>query len=136
MSAGANGNVKRRAALWVAIVALLSASLGGVGGYLFAAHSHADVKPVLSDDARRAQKVALLTDELKLTADQQKQLDDTIRDAQAKFKAIRDASQPQIDATRAQAWQKVRGFLTAEQLPKYEAYLVKLDEERKRNGMQ
>lgn len=136
MIADGNGNVKQRAALWIAIVFLLAASLGGVCGYMLAAHSHADVKPVLSDDARRAQKVALLTNELKLTADQQKQLDDTIRDAQGKFKAIRDASQPQIDATRAQARQKVRGFLTAEQLPKYEAYLVKLDEERKRNGQQ
>ncbi len=136
MIADANGNVKQRAALWVAIVFLLGASLGGVSGYLFAAHSHADAKPVLSDDARRAQKVALLTNELKLTADQQKQLDDVIRDAQGKFKSIRDASQPQIDATRAQARQKVRSFLTADQLPKYEAYLVKLDEERKRTGQQ
>lgn len=132
----ANGSVKQRAALWVAIVFLLGASLGSVSGYLFAAHSHADAKPVLNDDARRAQKVAMLTKELNLTADQQKQLDDAIHEAQGKFKAIRDSSQPQIDATRAQARQKVRGFLTPEQLPKYEAYLVKLDEERKRNGQQ
>jgi hypothetical protein len=131
-----NGNVKQRAALWVVIVFLLGASLGGVSGYLFAGHSHADTKPVLSDDARRAQKVAMLTRDLDLTADQQKQLDDTIRDAQQKFKAIRDGSQPQIDATRAAARQRVRGFLKPEQLPKYEAYLVKLDEERKRNGQQ
>lgn len=136
MIADANGTVKQRAALWVAIVFLLGASLGGVSGYLFAAHSHADAKPVLGDDARRAQKVALLTNDLKLTADQQKQLDDAIRDAQIKFKAIREGSQPQIDAARAEARQKVRSFLTPEQLPKYEAYLAKVDEERKRNGQQ
>lgn len=132
----ANGNVKQRAAVWVAIVFLLGTSLGGVSGYLFAAHNHVDAKSGLNEDARRAQKVAILTKELNLTADQQKQLDDAIREAQGKFRAIRDASQPQIDATRAQARQKVRGFLTADQLPKYEAYLVKLDEERKRNGQQ
>lgn len=137
MSSEANGNVKQRAALWVVIVFLLGASLGGVSGYLYAAHSHADTKPiVLSDDARRAQKVALLTKDLNLTGDQQKQLDEAIREAQVKFKAIRDASQPQIDATRMEAREKVRALLTPEQRPKYEAYLVKLDEERKRNGQQ
>lgn len=136
MIADGNGTVKQRAALWVAIVFLLGASLGGVSGYQLAAHSHADTKPVLSDDARRTQKVALLTKELNLTPEQQKKLDDVIRDAQGRFKAIRDSSQPQIDSTRAQARQTVRGFLTPEQLPKYEAYLVRLDEERKRNGQQ
>ncbi len=134
MNGEANGKVKQRAALWVVVVFLLGASLGSVSGYLFAAHSHADTKPVLSDDARRAQKVAVLTRDLNLNIDQQKELDGAIRDAQMKFKAIRDASQPQIDATRAQARERVRGFLTPDQRPKYEAYLLKLDEDRKRNG--
>lgn len=134
MSAETNGNVKQRAALWIVVVFLLGASLGGVSGYLFSAHSHADSAPVLNDDARRAQKVALLTKELNLTPEQQKQLDDAVREAQERFKAIRQASQPQIDATRAQARERVRSFLSPEQRPKYEAYLAKLDAERKRNG--
>jgi len=134
MNGESNGNVKQRAALWVVVVFLLGASLGSVSGFLFAGHSHADTRTVLSDDARRAQKVALLTRELNLTADQQKQLDDAIREAQGKFRAIREASQPQIDATRSQARERVRAFLTPEQRPKYEAYLLKLDEDRKRNG--
>jgi len=136
MNGEANGKVKQRAALWVVVVFLLGASLGSVSGYLFAARSHADTKPVLSDDARRAQKVAVLTRDLNLNADQQKQLDEAIHDAQVKFKAIHEASQPQIDATRAQARERVRGFLTPDQRPKYEAYLLKLDEDRKRNGQQ
>ena len=136
MNGEANGKVKQRAALWVVVVFLLGASLGSVSGYLFAAHSHADTKPILSDDARRAQKVAVLTRDLNLDKDQQKQLDEAIHDAQVKFKAIHDASQPQIDATRAQARERVRSFLTPDQRPKYEAYLLKLDEDRKRNGQQ
>src|SRR5262249_46363740 len=133
-SGPSNGNVKQRAAVWVAVVFVLGALLGSVSGYLFAAHSHADVKPVLSDNERRAQKVALLTHDLKLTADQQSQLDSVIREAQGRFKAIRDASQPQIDATRAEARGKVRSFLTPEQLLKYEEYLQRIDAERKRTG--
>jgi Spy/CpxP family protein refolding chaperone len=136
MNGEANGKVKQRAALWVVVVFLLGASLGTVSGYLFAAHSHADTRPNLSDDARRAQKVERLTKDLSLTLDQQRQLDDAIREAQGKFKAIRDASQPQIEATRAQAREKVRAFLTPEQRPGYEKYLQKLDEDRKRNGQQ
>lgn len=129
-----NGNVKQRAAVWVAVVFVLGALLGSVSGYLFASHSHADTKPVLSDDERRAQKVTLLTHDLNLTQDQQRQLEQTIREAQIKFKAIREASQPQIDATRAEARGKVRAFLTPDQLPKYETYLQKIDAERKRTG--
>ena len=132
--ANGNGNVKRRAALWVGVVFLLGALLGGVTGYLFAGHSHADTRMPLSDDERRLQKVEKLTKELSLTPDQQKQLDSVMRDAQSKFKGIREASQPQIDAIRQQAREKVRAILTPDQKPKYEDYLRKLDEERKRNG--
>jgi Spy/CpxP family protein refolding chaperone len=134
MSVESNGNVKRRAAVWVGVVFLLGALLGTVSGYHFAARSHADMRPVLGDDERRAQKISLLTKELGLTPDQQGKLDDAIREAQIKFKAIREASQPQIDAARAQARDKVRSFLTPEQLPKYEAYLHRIDAERRRNG--
>jgi Spy/CpxP family protein refolding chaperone len=129
-----NGSVKQRAAVWVAVVFVLGALLGSVSGYLFASHSHADIKPALTDDERRAQKVAVLTRDLNLAPEQQTQLDAAIREAQSKFKAIREASQPQIEATRAQARAKVRAFLTPEQLPKYEAYLQKIDAERKRAG--
>lgn len=134
MSGESNGNVKQRAAVWVGVVFLLGALLGSVSGYLFASRSHADSRPPLSDDERRAQKVSILTRDLHLTPDQQQKLDTTIREAQMKFKAIREASQPQIDSTRAEARAKVRSFLTPEQLPGYETYLQKIDAERKRNG--
>jgi|SRR5215475_10712472 len=134
MSEAGNGNVRQRAAIWVVAVFVLGALLGSVAGYHFAAKAQAENKPIMNDDSRRAQKVALLTQDLKLSAEQAKQLDDAIREAQVKFKAIREASQPQIDATRSQAREKVRGFLTPDQRPKYEDYLRKMDEERRRNG--
>ena len=136
MNGEANGNAKQRAALWIGVVFLLGASLGGVFGYLFAARSQAAMRPLLTETERRAQKVTLLTKEMNLTPQQQKTLDDAIREAQAKIKVIRDASQPQVDAIRGQAREKVRGSLTPDQIPKYEAYLKKLDEERKRTGQQ
>jgi len=131
---GSSGNEKRQAALWIGVVFLLGASVGGILGYLFAGRSHADTRVVLSDDARRVQKVEKLTRELSLSPDQQKQLDMVIRNAQIQFKAIRESSQPQIDATRQKARDQVRAFLTPDQKLKYEEYLRQLDEEHKRNG--
>ena len=136
MSAAGNGNAKQRAALWVALVFVLGACLGGVFGYTFASHSYADGRPALTESERRAQKVTFLTKEMNLTPDQQKVLDDAIREAQGKIRVVRDANQPQVDAIRGQAREKVRASLTPDQLPKYEAYLKKLDEERKRTGQQ
>jgi esterase/lipase len=134
MNGGTNGNAKQRAVLWIGVVFVLGASLGGVFGYLFAARSQADTRLAPTETERRAQKVALLTKEMNLTPEQQKTLDDAIREAQAKMRVIRDASEPQFDAVRRQAREKVRASLTPDQIPKYEAYLKKLDEERKRAG--
>lgn len=134
MNGEGNSNAKQRAALWIAVVFVLGASLGGVFGYLFASHSYAAGRPALTETERRAQKVTFLTKEMNLTAGQQKTLDDAIREAQTRIKVVRDASQPQVDAIRGQAREKVRASLTPDQLPKYEAYLNKLDEERKRAG--
>src|SRR6266404_2044823 len=135
MSVESNGNAKQRAALWVFVVFLLGASLGGVLGYHFA-RSQAYAAPAQNEAERRAQKVAYLTREMNLTSSQQKILDDAIREAQEKMKVVRDASQPQVNAIRQQAREKVRASLNADQLPKYETYLRKLDEERKRTGQQ
>lgn len=128
--------VKQKAAFWVGIVFLLGISLGGVMGYLFANKTHGDSTPVLSDAARRAQKVEALTKELGLTAEQQKQLDNVLAETQAKFKTIHDSTQPQIEEARKQARAEIRAFLTDEQKPKFEEHLRKLDEERKKREQQ
>ena len=129
-------SVKQKAALWVGIVFVLGMTLGGLLGYVFANQTHgASAAPApVSDATRRAQKVEQLTKELNLTPDQQKQLDKVIADTQAKFKAIHDSTQPQIDDTRKQARNEIRSFLTDEQKPKFEEHLRRLDEERKKKA--
>jgi hypothetical protein len=126
--------IRQKAALWVGIVFILGVVLGGVGGYTFSVKTHGDTHPPLSDEARRAQKVDQLTKELVLTPDQQKKLDAVLTDTQQKYKAIHDADQPQINDVRKAARNQIRGFLTADQLPKFEDHLRKLDEERRRNA--
>ena len=126
--------VKQKAALWVGVVFVLGVTLGGLLGYVFANQTHgASGTPApVSDAARRAQKVEQLTKELDLTTGQQQQLDKVLADTQARFKAIHDSTQPQIEEARKQARNQIRSFLTDAQKPQFEEHLRKLDEERKK----
>ena len=65
----------RKAALWVGLVFLLGAALGGVLGYLFAHRPVSAANPPLSEPERRANRVAEMTKQLSLTSQQAEQLD-------------------------------------------------------------
>jgi Spy/CpxP family protein refolding chaperone len=124
----------RKAALWVGAVFLLGAALGGVLGYLFAHRPVSAANPPLSEPERRAQKVQQLTKELSLTPQQAQQVDAILLQRHAEVKAIRDQADAQIDAVRQMGRAQVRAILSPEQLPKFEEFLKRMDEERKRNG--
>ena len=64
---------KQRAAVWVAVVFLLGATLGGVVGYIFA-HRAVSANIMISVSQRRAQKVEELTRLAHLTPDQRQAL--------------------------------------------------------------
>jgi len=129
-------SVTRKAALWVGVVFFLGAALGGMIGYAFTVHARNGVPPQVTDVERRAQKVQRLTQELNLSADQQKQLDAIIAGVQAQYKAIRQSTEPQIDQARQRGREQIRAILTPEQKPKFEEFLKRLDQERKRNAQQ
>ena len=73
---------KQRAAIWVAVVFLLGASLGGVVGYIFA-HRAVSADMMITVTQRRAQKVEELTHMAHLTADQRQQLDGIVGSTRA-----------------------------------------------------
>jgi Spy/CpxP family protein refolding chaperone len=132
-------SAKRRAALWVAVVFVLGAALGGVFGYFYGHRSTvAAANPPLSEPQRRAQRVEQLTQELGLTNDQKQQLDSALSQLHAEYKSIHDQSNQQLNSQMDQARQKgrdqIRAILTPEQKPKFEAFLKRIDEERKRNA--
>jgi hypothetical protein len=125
----------RKAALWVGLVFLLGAALGGLGGYVFAHQKYTvtNAGPT-TDAARRAQKVQELTRLANLTPEQSQQVDGIIADIQSQLKSIRKPLEPQFDEAREKGRQRIRAILNAEQKPKFEEFIRKLDEERKRNG--
>jgi len=126
----------RKAALWVGLVFLLGAALGGVLGNVFGVHARNTPPPQLTEVEKRAQKVQRLTQELNLTPDQQKQIEAIIASVQAQYKAIHQSTEPQIDAARQKGREQIRAILTPEQKPKFEDFLRRLDEERKKNPPQ
>lgn len=127
-------SAKRKAALWVGVVFLLGAALGGVLGYVFTYRSYASQPPQLSDDAKRHQRVGELTEQLKLTPEQAQQLDTIISGMQVEFKSIRKQVDPQIEEARQRGRNQVRALLKPEQKAGFEEFLRKLDEERKKNA--
>jgi Spy/CpxP family protein refolding chaperone len=126
----------RKAALWVGLVFLLGVALGAFGGYIFAHQKYtvtnASVPP--SDAVKRAQKVRELTSLANLTPEQGQQVDAVIADVQSQMKSIRKTLEPQFDEARQGGRERIRAILSAEQRPKFEEYMQKLDEERKRNA--
>jgi Spy/CpxP family protein refolding chaperone len=124
---------KQRAALWVAVVFLLGAALGGVVGYIFAHHSVSANSPRTAEQ-KRAQKVEQLTREANLTPDQRQQLEVILTQLHAEYKAVHEQSDAQIDQARQKSRNQIRAILTPEQKPKFEEFLRKMDEERKRNA--
>jgi hypothetical protein len=118
---------KQRAAVWVAVVFLLGAALGGVVGYIFAHRAvSADITVTVSQ--RRAQKVEELTRMAHLTPDQRRQLEGILSDLHAQYKTLDD----ERDDARQKSRSKIRGILTQDQIPGFEEFLRKIDDERKR----
>jgi Spy/CpxP family protein refolding chaperone len=127
-------NATRKAALWVGAVFLLGAALGGVLGYLFAHRPVNAANPPQSEQERRAHRVTELTKELSLTPQQAQQLDGILLHWHGETKSVHDQADAQIESIRQKGRDEVRAILTPDQKPKFEEFLKRLDEERKRNG--
>jgi Spy/CpxP family protein refolding chaperone len=124
----------RKAALWIGVVFLLGAALGGMIGYGFAHRPVSAFSAQQPEAVRRAQRVEQLTRELSLTSAQAQQLDAIIMQRHAESKAIHDQSDAQIEKVRQKVRDEIRAMLTLEQKPKFEEFLKRLDEKRKRNA--
>jgi esterase/lipase len=128
-----NPDIRKKAAIWLALVFVLGTATGGVFGYSLARRSYASTKKVvLSDAEHRAKKLAEMTEAIGLTPDQAQQADVLIKDAQTQIRAIHDKNDAEVEVVRMKTRQGMRAFLTPEQLPKFEQFVQRLDEERKK----
>jgi len=124
----------RKAALWVGVVFLLGAALGGMMGYGFAHRSVSAGSTPLPEPVRRAQRVEQLTQLLNLTNAQSQQIDAILMQKHAEAKALHDQMDAQLEQVHKKGRDQIRAVLTPEQKPKFEEFLKNLDEQRKRSG--
>jgi periplasmic protein CpxP/Spy len=111
---------RRKAAGLVALVFVLGIAFGVVG--VLAG------RRVLSAERRSdnggGQQVSQLVRDLKLTADQERQVRQTLADTGDRYDAIRKAMDPQLRQVREENRDKIRAILTAEQRPAFETFLT------------
>ncbi len=123
----------RKAALLVALVFVLGIALGAAGVYVVTTRVHA-ARPQAAAPGGLvpADVVARLNGELNLTPDQQKQIEAILTDTQARYAEIHRQAAPEYDQARHQGRVRIRELLTPEQQPKFDQFLRRVDEERRR----
>jgi|SRR3990172_1874985 len=85
-----------------------------------------------NDRNDRTLTVTRLTQELNLTAEQQAQLSEVLRDTRARFEALRQEMEPRFREVRQQNRERMRQIVTPEQRPGLENFLQRLDDSRRR----
>ena len=124
-----------KARLWLELVFLLGGAIGAVFGHNFAHRSYAAGKAIpaaLSEPERRAKRIAKLTGELGLTPEQSAKVNTIISGAHEEMKTIHEKSDADVDLVRQRARGEIRELLTADQKPKFEVMIQRMDEERKK----
>jgi len=129
-----NAESRRKARLWLGLVFVLGAALGSVLGYAFARRTFAASYPprTMSEPERRAKRLSEMTKEIGLTADQAQQIDAIIKTAHEDMGRVHEKAEADVDAMREKARNQIRGLLTEEQKPKFEAMVQRFDQERKK----
>jgi Spy/CpxP family protein refolding chaperone len=130
-----NSETRQKARLWLGLVFILGAAIGGVFGYSFAHRSYAASQApaaTLSEPERRAKRIAEMTKEVGLTPEQSTQIDQIIHQAHDEMKTIHEKSDADVDVVRQRAREQMRSLLTPEQRPKFEAMIQRKDQERKK----
>lgn len=133
------GSDNRKAVALIALVFVLGVALGAVGHSVadrrvLGARTLAQPAPFLQPRPNPLRAVGRLTGELNLTPDQQKQIGDILADVQHRYDAVHDQMNPQFAQIREQGRNQISQVLTPEQRPKFEDYLKRLDEERRRRA--
>jgi Spy/CpxP family protein refolding chaperone len=129
-----NSKTRGEAAILVLVVFVLGVLLGGLGNHLWGERVWGHAFP--PGPPSHTQIVSELTHELQLTPDQQQQLGVIVDDTKAKIHAAYAPADAQREQLRQQGRARIRAILTPEQLPKFEAFMARIDEQRKKEAEQ
>jgi Spy/CpxP family protein refolding chaperone len=127
-----NNKTRSEAALLVLVVFLLGAVLGGLANHLWGekvwGHQNSSGSPSAS------QLVSDLTRELQLTPEQQQQIVVIVDDTRAQIRTAYAPAEAQREQLRQQGRARIRAILNPDQKPKFEAFMQRIDEQRKTHG--
>lgn len=127
----------RKALALIVLVLLLGVALGAVGHSLFDRRvlgARAQSPAFLQPRPNPPRAVTRMTTELNLTPEQQKQIGDILTDMQRRYDAVHDQMNPEFEQIREQGQDQIRQVLTPEQRPKFEDFLTRVAEERRRRA--
>jgi Spy/CpxP family protein refolding chaperone len=124
-------NARLEAAALVFVVFLLGLSLGGVGSHLW---DERVLGGAVNTKPTREQVLNDLTQRLQLTPEQQKQIAVQIDDTRAKWQALYAPLDAQHEQIRQEGRASIRAVLTPEQQIKFDDFLKRLDEQRKKEA--
>jgi Spy/CpxP family protein refolding chaperone len=128
---------KREAAVLVFVVFLLGLLVGGLGNHLWGERVWGRQElPLRPGPPSRAQIVNEFTRELQLTSDQQEKIGAIIDDTRVQMRALYSPLDGQRDKIRQQGRDRMRAILTPEQLPKFEQFMQRIDEQRRKDQAQ
>jgi hypothetical protein len=131
-----SNNARIEAAVLVFVVFLLGILLGGVGDHLWNERVQGQEQLAAKPNTKptRDQVINDLTQRLQLTPDQQKQIAVTIDDTRAKWQALYAPLDGQHEEIRQQGRAGIRAVLTPDQQTKFDDFLKRLDEQRKKDA--
>jgi Spy/CpxP family protein refolding chaperone len=135
MEATNSNKTRREAALLVFVVFLLGLLVGGLGNHLWGERVWGRQQPGPHvGPPSREQAVNKLTSELQLTPDQQRQIGPIIDDTRAQIRALYEPVDAEHDKIRQQGRARIRAVLTPEQQPKFDQFLQRIDQQKKRDA--
>jgi Spy/CpxP family protein refolding chaperone len=125
---------RREAATLFVAVFLLGALLGGFGTHLWAGRVSGGPVETHKGPPSREDIISTFTRDLQLTPAQQQQLGVIMDSTQAKLRALYGPVDMQKDAIRKESHKQFRAILTPEQVPKYDDFLRRMEEQHKRDA--
>lgn len=132
-----NSNTRREATLLVLVVFLLGLLVGGVGNHLWGERVWGRQEPPAHlGPPSRAELLGDFTRELQLTPDQQDKIGTIFDDTRGQVRVLYSPLDPQREKIRQQCRDRIRAVLTPEQTSKFEAFMQRIDEQRKRDQAQ
>lgn len=123
-----NTKVRREAAVLAVVVFLLGALVGGFATHVWTIQaSNRQFSP-----HGRDQILSRMTSELEFTPEQLKVVTGIVDDTHNQIRALYSPLDAQRDQIRQKTRERIRAVLTPEQRPKFEDFLRRLDDQRKK----